>query len=224
MNHKYPIAEIFTSLQGEGLYAGTVMTFVRLAGCSVGKPRQAQNRVEGLPEYIEACRTWDGRVFLCDTDFRTKEMLDATEILARVPPGVERICLTGGEPLNHDLGRLVELAAVRGLAVHVETSGTMELPAWVSELTPRPWITVSPKEGVLTSALARADEVKLLVDAEFNLERARVLVANHALVYLQPVNFEHDLDPRNVERSVSILAQMPRWRMSTQLHKVWRVR
>jgi organic radical activating enzyme len=100
----------------------------------------------------------------------------------------------------------------------------VELPSWAYDANPRPWITVSPKEGVLTSALARADEIKLLVDARFNLERARALVGNHSLVYLQPVNSEHDLDAANVNRCLSILAEAPRWRISIQLHKVWRVR
>jgi organic radical activating enzyme len=36
--YKYPIAEIFTSPQGEGTYSGQLQTFIRLAGCTVGKP------------------------------------------------------------------------------------------------------------------------------------------------------------------------------------------
>ncbi len=200
------------------------MTFIRLAGCSVGRPRKTENSSEGFPDYIETCRTWDGRSFLCDTDFRAREVLSPEQILDNVPEGVERICLTGGEPLNHNLEPLVKHAAERRLTVHVETSGTVELPAWAFDLIPRPWVTVSPKCGVRPAVVSRANEIKLLVDQQFSLERARALVANHPLVYLQPINAEHELDRANVERCLSLLAQEPRWRMSTQLHKVWRVR
>ncbi len=34
---KYPLAERFKAPQGEGLFTGTPMAFVRLVGCSVGK-------------------------------------------------------------------------------------------------------------------------------------------------------------------------------------------
>ncbi len=224
VDRKYPIAEIFTSLQGEGLYTGTMMTFIRLAGCSVGKPRKGENSAEGLPEYIESCRTWDGRPFLCDTDFRTKEVLGPEQILEHVGQGVERICLTGGEPLNHDLEPLVVQAAEGGLTVHVETSGTVELPDWAFDLIPRPWITASPKYGMLPAVLGRADEIKLLVDERFSLERARALVGSHPLIYLQPVNAEHELDRANVDRCLSLLVREPRWRMSTQSHKIWGMR
>ena len=137
---------------------------------------------------------------------------------------VERICLTGGEPLNHDLQRLVDRAVEAGFFIHVETSGTVEFPAWVFNLTPRPWITVSPKCRLWAGALGRADEIKLLVDENFSLEQARALVGDHPLVYLQPVNGEHSLNRSNLDRCLSFLPQAPRWRMSTQLHKVWGVR
>ena len=76
---KYPISEIFTSPQGEGVYAGAMMTFIRLAGCTVGKPfpkEKYQSRkdpiegahnIPGLAVYTEKCTLYDGREFACDT-------------------------------------------------------------------------------------------------------------------------------------------------------------
>lgn len=47
----YPISEIFTSPQGEGLFTGCMMTFLRLAGCSVGTPYPKDRYITlGLPE------------------------------------------------------------------------------------------------------------------------------------------------------------------------------
>src|SRR4051812_2738266 len=94
----YPISEIFTSPQGEGLYTGMMMTFIRLAGCSVGRPYPKEKYVvlphcefkciggdpdmghgpncayakstHVLPIYTEQCTLYDGRTFACDTDYR----------------------------------------------------------------------------------------------------------------------------------------------------------
>lgn len=70
---KYPISEIFTSVQGEGVYSGVMMTFIRLAGCTVGKPYKESekligNNIDGfkqLPVYTEKCTLYDGREFPC---------------------------------------------------------------------------------------------------------------------------------------------------------------
>ena len=42
----YRLAEIFTSVQGEGGFTGAPMTFIRMAGCNVGK--QPPKRSFGL--------------------------------------------------------------------------------------------------------------------------------------------------------------------------------
>lgn len=230
---RYAISEIFTSPQGEGLFSGTLMTFVRLAGCSVGK--KIGPGVLGLPVYTEECTTWDGRKFLCDTDFRPKETLTAEEILARVPEGVRHVCITGGEPMTRELVPLFEAIYDKHpryadqSMVHLETSGTIFKPdvfSWMGRGGYRPalWITVSPKFGALPECIKSADEIKLLVDEQFDLEKAKQLVGEHELVFLQPVNDEHSLIQANVERCLNVQKQMPSWRLSLQLHKVMGVR
>jgi len=105
-----PIAETFTSIQGEGSNAGTRMTFFRLAGCTVGKRfHQAHYggihsddfRVIQYPSYVNQCTAFDGRTFPCDTDYGMKERLTVAQLMDRIPKGVRWVSITGGEPLMH---------------------------------------------------------------------------------------------------------------------------
>lgn len=241
---KYPIAEIFTSPQGEGLYTGTLMTFVRTGGCSVGK-RFPKDRYElgtnKLPIYTEQCTTYDGRKFECDTDFRTKELLTAEEILRRVPENVYHLCITGGEPLIHDLTALLDAWYIRiyerrrnnmlpmDPTIHIETSGTeminpnIFLKPYEHEL----WVTISPKFNVKPEMLKICDEIKLLVDENYSENEAwKVLqhVKEDAIVWIQPINGEHDINHENVRRCIELQKKYSKFRISTQMHKNWKVR
>ena len=174
---KYPISEIFTSWQGEGLWSGTRMTFIRFAGCNVGKPivgtpsnlpRDSKYKNTAsyglLPIWQEECTSWDGRKFLCDTDFRVKERLTAEEIVSRVPEGIIHIVFTGGEPLLHAQGidyirdlwiDKIGWLPEDGKIFHIETSGTIlyDYPEHRSN-----WITVSPKLNCKREMIQKAHE------------------------------------------------------------------
>jgi 7-carboxy-7-deazaguanine synthase len=238
---KYPIAEIFTSPQGEGVYTGTLMCFVRLAGCCVGKrfpkemyePRDEQTFVgletmpSKLPIYTECCTLYDGRQFECDTDYRMKEQLTLNDIVQRIGD-VAHVCITGGEPFIHDLRGIVGTLMNHGYEVHIETSGTVPLEkafgeghSWTEQES---WITVSPKQGVLVEMISRADEIKLLVDENFDIAKLPEAVALARIVYLQPVNYEHTINMDNLRRCLRLQKEHPRWRVSVQMHKVMGVR
>lgn len=233
MEKKCPIAEIFTSPQGEGVYAGTMMTFVRLAGCTVGKPYPKEKYAERystdtmerplhLPIYTEKCTLYDGREFPCDTDYRSKEKLTVEEIGERIPNEIGRVCLTGGEPVMHNLMPLIKYIANKGKIIHLETSGTIDIDAG-----PYPvWITVSPKYGVLKDMILKADELKLLVDDHFNPETligesdiSLATIARATPTFLHPVNHEHSVDEENLARCVSWQKKYPQFRIGIQLHK-----
>ena len=227
----YPIAEIFNSPQGEGLYTGVMMTFVRFAGCSVGRPIKDPMRIDrvNLPVWQEKCTLYDGREFLCDTDFRTKETLTVDDIVARIPTNIKHVCFTGGEPLIHDLLPLVKILP-RDKKVHVETSGTILRNGWPTRtfvkrpMFVKPWLTVSPKKDVLPAMLDYANEVKLLVDEDFVVDKIPVILVEHPLVYIQPVNYDKDINYENLARCLELLERFPTWRLSTQMHKIWNVR
>lgn len=239
----YPIAEMFDSWQGEGVYAGTPMFFIRLAGCTVGKPypkERYEERYEErystdtterplhLPIYTEKCTLYDGREFPCDTDYRVTERLSEQDIMERIPPETWRVCITGGEPTMHDLEPLVMLLSNKH-RVHVETSGTTDKqPSWMDLASV--WITVSPKKGLKLGMIALADEFKFLVDENFDptknfkldhgQETSPLALAKYVPAFLQPVNFENEVNPKNLQLCLEWQKKYRQFRVSPQMHKM----
>lgn len=220
----YPVSEVFLSLQGEGTWTGSKMAFIRLAGCTVGKPYTPDAKTSlGLQVYQERCTDWAGSSFACDTDYRVHKRMTAAELVAM--PEVShatRVCLTGGEPLMHDLGPLLTELYKTGHKIHVETSGT--IPLSLPSLFPL-WMAVSPKLHVLPEMLNAACEIKVLVGDGFNEEEfvLRYMAYFHKL-WVSPVNYEHTLNMDNVNRCVDLVKKYNEIRLCTQLHKIWGVR
>ena len=135
--HTYLVNEIFHSLQGEGLWSGTPMVFLRFSLCNLRCP-------------------------FCDTDFSSGDKMTAEEILSKVRQvggDTRRVCMTGGEPSLQIDSSLVDAFHREGYAIHIETNGTRKLPDGID------WITVSPKRDWQQKAqvvLERADELKLV--------------------------------------------------------------
>jgi 7-carboxy-7-deazaguanine synthase len=272
---KYPIAEVFTSPQGEGVWTGTLMTFIRLAGCSVGKVMTEEKKeqlvqkimpmqwdddlghcrripdnastalvtlssVPPVPEYTRMCTTYDGREFLCDTDYQTKSLMTCDELVAQIPDKVEYVCLTGGEPLMYNLCPLLHAIAKKGCKIHIETSGTRRPvidPGYETWFIPRlqsnrynplVWLTVSPKLGVLREMLERAHEIKLLVDDQFTVEALPFYNEfrwdSKDNIFIQPINYENAIYQPNMTKVKALQLQYPHWKISTQMHKIWGVR
>ena len=133
------IAEIYASLQGEGLLTGTPSVFVRTSGCNL-------------------------RCWFCDTpytswepegeDWSAEEVLAAVERARTEPlpatPGQEggqvenlpysQVVITGGEPmLFAELLPLCDRLKGAGLHITIETAGTLLLPV------PCDLMSISPK-------------------------------------------------------------------------------
>lgn len=206
----YRVNEIFYSLQGEGMWTGTPMVFVRLSGCNLKCP-------------------------FCDTEHRAFTEMTAEEIAEkalRIGKDCEIICLTGGEPLLQTDDHLVEVLHQAGFSVHVETNGTQELP----EFEIIDWITLSPKEDFVTHAkviIEAQSEVKLVFreaagEADRNLREAQIerwaklSAEDHSL---QPCDTG---DPaRNAEllaETIDYILRHPWWRLSLQTHKLLNIR
>jgi len=224
---KYPLAERFHEVQGEGQFVGTRMAFVRMVGCSVGQ---------------KVCTA-------CDTDFdRMRPELGggtytADELVAYAKP-VGRMCITGGEPLDRDIRPLLLAATAAGVTCHVETSGT-QLPAWltagqwgsgnrvhyVDGKLVRMWLCVSPKPGYTNEMVVEhADEVKVIVGGLGDgpgwptVEQAAAWANLGQLVYIQPRNHTKAVNEDNLAAVLALTEKYPRLRVSCQLHKFLGVR
>ena len=218
----YQVAERFKSIQGEGVYAGTPMAFIRFAGCSVGK---------------KICNA-------CDTDFeklhnfRGGGVYDEADLL-RWAHDRYRICFTGGEPLDQDLYSLLKrneyMEAFNGADhfFHVETSGTMLFQnAVLDRFRSKLWICVSPKPGFKEETIAHANEIKVIVpglgsgEGWPSLQDAlRWADGQHQRpVFLQPRNLKHEVDKENLQLCQELVQQNPTLRLSVQMHKVLKVR
>src|SRR5882672_7607670 len=146
---KYPLAERFFSVQGEALYSGTPMAFIRFVGCSVGK---------------KICHA-------CDTDFEKMDksrgggLFTTDDLLSWVldrEESYKHVCVTGGEPLDRNLEELILALDEVGVRTHIETSGT-KFPDWLLKIREKVWICVSPKPGYLDSMIAAANEIKVIL-------------------------------------------------------------
>jgi 7-carboxy-7-deazaguanine synthase len=233
-SNDYPVAEIFSSLQGEGYWAGTPMVFVRLAGCPVGKPYSRDvAEFMHLAPYQDRCQMWEGSAFPCDTNYQRKEILSIEQIVEQVqrlqqwPNNTRpRMCLTGGEPTAHKIWPLMLALWQAGYSIHLETSGTTEeMPL----ATPGSlWVTVSPKWNYKQHWMRRADELKFLVDGRFDETRFQLEMGAYLnggrLIYLQPVNDAHTINQQNVDHCKRLLERWPQCRLSVQLHKIIGVR
>jgi len=235
---KYQIAERFKSLQGEGVFAGTPMAFIRFVGCSVGK-----KICQHCDTTFERVLPWQG-----GGEYTPEELADWSR-------PYEHICLTGGEPMDQNLEPLI--AAMRppdghgpGPMIHVETSGTKPFDFPEGSF----WICVSPKPGFREDMVAAADEVKVIVPGlgELNSkveeaklaelpseEGVRIIKAGGLrwpdvhdairwakagkTVFLQPRNGRVEIDKVNLMIVMDLLKDHPQLRLSTQLHKILKV-
>ena len=196
MNMKYPVIEVFASVQGEGTFNGLGADFIRLAGCNL-------------------------RCSWCDTvhsyDVAAAAMLDPEELLARWRFDQPIVVITGGEPTLYDLGPLVQALKERGKYVTLETNGTNPVPAdWGID-----WVTVSPKPDSNYVINCPANELKYVVDDNFSVDVIQVDKVPPRHIYLQVESCK----PESAARAVRIVTENPKLqlRVGIQLHKVLNV-
>ncbi len=190
-----PVVETFHSLQGEGLHSGRSAFFLRLAGCDVGCP------------WCDTKHSWPEATH---PQLSVEDL--AVEARRAADQGAAFVVITGGEPLQHDLGPLCgALGEVAPL--HLETSGVHPLSGRFD------WITLSPKphRPPRPDLLARCDELKVVVGEEGDLAFAETMAAACGAphVLLQPA---WD-NPRGLALAIAYVQSHPAWRLSLQSHK-----
>lgn len=199
---KYPINEIFYSLQGEGKYTGTPAVFIRFSGCNLKCP-------------------------FCDTQHQKGKMMAGAEVIAEAlavtngnrPP---LVVLTGGEPTLSADSELCERLAGYFKVVAMETNGTRPVPSGVS------FITVSPKQDFLQGSpevvVRMAGELKLVYDGTNDPAKWFDRI-NAGRYYLQPCDTgDPEKNSAIIAQTVNYIKEHPFWRLSLQTQKIINVR
>ena len=190
----YSLVETFDSIQGEGLYAGSLCFFLRLGGCDIGC------------HWCDEKKSWD------ESQHPKTSLIDIVNLVSKSPS--EIVIVTGGEPLMHNLDKLSsELKKYK--KVHLETSGAYRLSGnW-------DWITLSPKKNKLPLAeiYKKTDELKCIIynqsDFDFAIEQSKK-VSENCLLYLQP---EWGNKTQILDNIINFIKKHPRFKLSVQKHK-----
>jgi organic radical activating enzyme len=196
---RYLVNEIFYSLQGEGVRAGTPNLFLRFSRCNL------------------ACKV-ETHGFDCDTEFESGRWMTLPEILAEfreLSASCGWVILTGGEPALQVDRELIDALHTAGYKLAIETNGSFALPEGID------WITVSPKVAEHAIRQRRANEVKYVRGHGQAIPKS-VVEAEHYLI--SPAFEGAEVDPRTLDWCIRLCRETPPWRLSVQQHKLWRVR
>ena len=133
------IAEIYKSIQGEGLLTGEPSVFIRASGCNL-------------------------RCWFCDTPYASwrpeGEDYAVDEIIAEVEEwDVKHVVITGGEPmLFAEMIPLCRELKRRGRHITIETAGTLYLPAACDLMSISPKLSTSGPDPERHAHWARRHE------------------------------------------------------------------
>lgn len=208
---KFPVVEVFDSIDGEGIFAGTLATFIRLYGCNI-------------------------RCSYCDTIYAVKDgysaNLSVVELLQQVDGiGNKHVTLTGGEPLIHkDVDKLIK-ALCENHIVNIETNGTIDIEPFQVDNTviTMDYKTISSgmSQHMLLSNLEKlreCDVLKIVCNAS-DFEDIRRLLLSHDIksyVYLSPIYGE--IEPVQIVNFMKELREdgvcTDKYRVQLQLHKI----
>ncbi|MDD6708370.1 radical SAM protein [Eubacterium pyruvativorans] len=212
MSVNLTVNEIFGSIDGEGLTAGGLACFIRLAGCNL-------------------------RCSYCDTGYALEagdgREMTIPEILAKVRRiGYRHVTLTGGEPLIHPgAEELIDALLEEGHLVNIETNGSVPVRPYQK---PGVMITMDWKcpgsgmeEAMLPEnpeLLREGDVLKFVCEAS-DFDEVRRVLEEHSLrcwVYLSPVFGK--VRPEQLVDFLKSLADSgmdtEKIRVQVQLHKV----
>ena len=205
----YAVKELFLTLQGEGTHAGRRAVFLRFAGCNLWSGREA-DRATAVCQFCDT--EFVGTDGVGGGKFRTADALGDAVALCweAVTGGVPYVVITGGEPLLQLDGVLIDALHARGFEIGVESNGTIAAPPGID------WLCISPKAGSETVQRS-GNELKLVWPQPGSDPAAMEGWAfDHFLI--QPMDGPEIAQSRAA--SVAFVLNHPKWRLSTQTHKI----
>tara|TARA_Y100000590_G_scaffold469106_1_gene654900 strand:+ start:508 stop:1116 length:609 start_codon:yes stop_codon:yes gene_type:complete len=201
---KLKINEIFYSLQGEGLRAGEPSIFIRLQGCS------AKNSCfkSGV---------------ICDTNFEDGTDWDLDVIKSFIKKyNCKWIVWTGGEPLDQLTEKIIDFFKPYKQAI--ETSGIHKPPNNLD------WIVLSPKINenlILKKFIPRnkddfhCDELRWV---RKYLDEIPITKIKAKKYYISPHFDKETINDKNLKWCIDLCLNNPKWSLSIQQHKIWKIR
>ena len=205
------INEIFSSIDGEGLRAGELATFIRVSGCNL------------------RCNYCDTRYALDDDsgkDMNIKEILEEVDKY-----NVKNITITGGEPLIHkDIEILIESLIKKGYRINIETNGSVGIDKYLNKclitMDYKCTSSLMKKKMLLENIekLTENDVLKFVIrESDFeNVEKVLETYKIKSYIYISPVFNEVEL-PKIVEfmkKCNNKGINMSKVRLQLQLHKI----
>lgn len=206
-----PLSEIFTSIQGEGIFIGYRHIFVRFVGCNLSCPYCDTPQADEVP----LCRVNGQSV---GNPLTPQDVARYVDICRNVLP-VHAISLTGGEPLLHSdfIAQLVPL--LHHSKILLETNGTLvdslrkilPLIDVISMDVKLGQDTLALHERFLRLAVNRPTYVKMVVDSATDTnELADAVHMVHGVsaklpIVIQPVTARNGVTPPSVEQLIADL-------------------
>ncbi|MFZ4747127.1 MAG: 7-carboxy-7-deazaguanine synthase [Sphingomonas sp.] len=204
----YAVKEMFLTLQGEGVQAGRRAVFVRFAGCNLWSGRE-EDRATAI------CR-------FCDTDFvgvdgaggarfvDAAALADAVQGFWGTGASLRYVVLTGGEPMLQIDDALVDALHARGFEIGVESNGTLPAHPGID------WLCISPKAQSAV-VQCRGNELKLVwPQPGSDVDAMESWGFDHFLI--QPMDCTEAVSARDA--AVEFVMSRPKWRLTTQAHKM----
>ena len=204
----YAVKELFLTLQGEGVQAGSRAVFLRFAGCNLWSGRE-QDRAAAQCSF-------------CDTDFvgtdgpgggkfRDPDLLaDAVERAWGEGKNERLAVITGGEPMLQLDPALVDALHQRGFRVAIETNGTLPVAEGLD------WVCVSPKAG--TEVVQRSGNELKLVWPQQGIDPAELERWDFEHFLVQPMDCADG--KAAVDAAIGLAMERPKWRLTLQAHKL----
>lgn len=199
---------------------GMPMVLIRLHGCPVGCPFCDTKETWGSAEDVEVKTI--PQALGANNRFVKVNALTIAVNARWIAPNIKWIMLTGGEPALQPLGELVQALHEKQFKVALETSGTADghIQSYVN------WVCVSPKidmpggKPILPSAIASADEIKMVIGKTSDVDKLEDLLEKYPTkkdvsICLQPMS-----QSKRATELCMKLCLARGWRLSLQTHKL----